>query len=279
MQIKTLKNKNQYIKTGSGIWVRNFLLKNVPYLDINNLISSNEYKQILDNEVANNSIRSPNINVEEFDHPNLIIISDGLGFEDVCRNVLDNLSEDITIVGTNGALRKWPLKNRFLDYYIANNPFVDIMKDLPKKTPSAKGIFSTRTYHEFVEEYDNVKYFYTPVSSKSYSGLSDSYGIKIDDYRNSLAAAIRFAHIFKSEKICLLCCDDVLKEKRIEAEKIGDFWIFPQQKAAHEVIDANVFWLNKNLRLDVSVIYNSCAMPFVNARFCEQNKIKEFFGV
>lgn len=279
MHIKTLKNNNQYIKTDSGIWVRNFLLKNVPYLDINNLISVGEYKQILENEVANNSIRSPNINAEDFYHPNLMIISDGFGFEDVCKDVLDNLSSEITIIGTNGALRKWPLKNRSLDYYVANNPFPDVLRDLPKKPTSAKGIFSTRTYHEFVEEYNNIKYFYTPVSSKSYSGLSANYGIKIDDYRNSLAAAVRLAHIFKSEKICLLCCDDVLKEKRIEAEKMGDFWIFPQQKAAHEVIDANVFWLNKNSRLDVSVIYNSCAMPFVNAKFCEKNKIKEFFGV
>ena len=274
--IKTLKNKNQYIKTNSGIWVRNFLLKNVPYLDINHLVSSNEYKQILNNEVNNKCIRSPNIDVEEFDHPNLIIISDGYGFETTCK-ALDDIP-DVTIVGTNGALRKWPLKNRPLDYYVANNPFVDIMKDLPKKTPSAKGIFSTRTYHEFVEEYDNIKYFYTPVSSKDYSGLNTNYGIKIDDYRNPLAAAVRLAHVFKSEKICLLCCDDILKEKRIEAEKVGDFWVFPQQITAHEVVDANLFWLNKNTRLEVSVIYNSCAIPFTNAKFCELDKIKEFFG-
>lgn len=279
MHIKTLKNKNQYIKTNSGIWVRNFLLKNVPYLDINNLISANEYKQILENEVANNSDRSPNINTEDFYHPNLIIVSDGFGFETICKQVLNDLPSEVTIIGTNGVLKKWPLVDRDLDYYVANNPSADIMKDFPKKSITAKGIFSTRTYHEFVEEYDNVKYFYTPVSSKNYSGLSNDYGIKIDDYRNPLAAAVRLAHIFKSEKICLLCCDDVLKEKRIEAEKMGDFWVFPQQKAAHEVIDANIFWLNKNSRLDVSVIYNSCAMPFVNAKFCEQDKIKEFFGV
>lgn len=280
MRIKKLVNKNEYIQTKSGVWIRNFNKKGVPLLDINNLIAPHEFKQILLNEQENLRLSIPNIELEEFEHPDIVIISDGYGFESACRDVLEKLPKTITIIGVNGSLKKWPIKSRNMNYYLSNNPFREVMNDLPNRRTLPKGIFSSRVYHEFAEIYTGAKYFYDPVPSKTYGLKNASSQIKIDDYRNPLVAAIRFAQIVGCQRLCLLCCDDLLSFERVGNKKLTEnTWIFPQQIMAHEIIDGNLFWIKNSSIFPMSVVYNSCGLPFENADAIKTEDIAKYFGV
>jgi hypothetical protein len=113
MRIKKHSNKNEYLLTEQGMWVRNFTKKMVPYVDINQTISERDHFTFLKNEYANNARRNTWIDQENFYHGKILIASDGYNFD---ASIVDSLPSDVTIIGVHGTLVKWNAK-RSMNYY------------------------------------------------------------------------------------------------------------------------------------------------------------------
>ena len=106
MRIKKHPNNNQYVITPHNMWVRNFCLNNVPFVDLNETIKSSDHFLFLTNEVQNNFKKYQWVDSEQLFHPNVIIVSDGFDFKKN-HHILSQLPKNITIIGVNGALLKW----------------------------------------------------------------------------------------------------------------------------------------------------------------------------
>ncbi len=74
------KSRNEYINVGP-YWIRNFAKLSVNPVDINSLYEDDEIKTLIENELANSKLNSPNLLEESFKFKNVLIISDGFGFE------------------------------------------------------------------------------------------------------------------------------------------------------------------------------------------------------
>lgn len=274
MRIKKHSNKNKYLSTDSGIWVRDFCASAKRYEDINHLILQKDFSILLNNELENRKGRYSNIDNENIVMHNIVIVSDGYDFEDK-QEILANLPDDVFIIGTNKALKRWSLMGRkTMNYYVVNNPYVDSMSFLPEKY-FPKCISSTRTYFEFLKKYRGIKYTYFPVSEECYSGLNIDSSYKIDDYRNPICAAIGLAYKFGVQKLVLFCCDTSFEDNRPGAEKLENgLWIYPQQKVSHELIDANLYWLSTQ---NVKICEHTNGYKFNNATYIKEENIIGFF--
>lgn len=278
MRIKKTIDGNQYLMTDQNKWVRNFTKPTVPFVDINNTIDPRDHFLFLKNEVQNNLRRYSWIDSEKFHHPNIVIVSDGFDFQRK-QKLLAELPKDVTIIGINGSLAKWELP-RSMNYYVANNPYKDCMKYLPRgKKTYPKCIASARTNFEFLENYRGTKFKYYPVNETSYSTL----GIKevswqIDDYRNAVCAAIGLAYHFNAEKVLLLCCDDAFKEERPGAKKLDNgLWLYPQQEIAHGLIDGNLYWLKNQSYKEIYIGDCSNGPNYKNSTYICEERIANFW--
>src|ERR1019366_4413894 len=101
-RIKKHANKNEYLLTEAGIWVRNFHRLVVPYLDINKLTEESDYARILKNEIINGKTRHPWVDSEDLSHDEMVIVSDGYGFKEV-HKILAKLNKRVAIMAVNGA--------------------------------------------------------------------------------------------------------------------------------------------------------------------------------
>lgn len=281
MRIKKHQNKNQYICTPQNMWVRNFTLQNVPYIDLNETIKKDDYPIFLNNEIQNSFKKYPWIHTEKFLHSDAIIVSDGFKFSEN-HKILAKLPKSVSIIGVNGALSKWENANRNINYYVVNNPYKECMRFLPRnKRILPTCIASQRTNYQFLEYYNGIKFRYYPVNEKTYStkGMKETQW-QIDDYRNPICAAIGLAFRFGVQKLLLLNCDDVFETERPGANMIENgMWIYPQHEVAHGLIDANLYWLKSQDYMDVIIGNCSSGPKFTNALNIEANKILEFFGV
>jgi hypothetical protein len=100
---------------------------------------------------------------------------------------------------------------------------------------------------------------------------------QIDDYRNSICAAILLAFRFHVRKLLLFCCDDAFDIERPASEKLENgLWIYPQQNVAHDLIDANLYWLS-NQEYEVAIKDHSSGPKYKNAGYIPMEGILDFF--
>lgn len=279
MKIKKYPNGNQYLMTPSGMWVRNFTLQNVPLLDINNTIDSEDHFLLITNEFENGIKRYAWIDTEKFYFPNVIIVSDGFNFKE--KHSIINKIKDIgsaTIIGVNGSLKKWTC-DRNMSFYLTNNPYEECLGDLPRKRMLPRCIASCRTNFRFLNNYNGTIFRYHPVGEKSYSGTGSKEAMwSIDDYRNPVCAAVGLAYKFGVEKLLLMFCDESFKEERPGAIKLENgLWTYPQQVKAQEAIDANLHWLKSEEYRDVKTGSFSDGLNYKSAAYINEEEILEFF--
>lgn len=271
--IKIHSTKNEYLYAGDGFWVRNFTKFPLKPYDINeSLASTRDIKIFIENELQNNKKLLPKIDSEEIIAENIIIVSDGLLFEKK-QKILEELPKDIVVIGVNGSLKEWNC-NRRMNYYVVNNPYKECMDYLPKNfKTNPRVIASTKTYSDFIINYKGLIYLYSPVNNRMYNGVYTNSEYFIDDYRNSICAAIGLAYHFSVKNLFLLCCDDVKEKEKPGMVKIENYWLYPQQITAHKLIDANLYWLKK-----IKIGYNSYGLKYNNANYIEEENIKKFFN-
>ena len=255
MIVKKHKNKNQYV-VSDGLYVRDFTLRDTVGIDLNKLSDRPAQDQFMLNEITNNSQKYPFIDGESFTHPTVVIVSNGLEFEEK-HLWLAHLPKHVCIIGVNGALKNWKMVGeqaavkKSMNYYVANNPYQECCSFLPERhSYYPRCVASVRTNPTFLERYNGLKYLYSPVDNDTYSGLSFKRQYEIDDYRNPICAALSLAYRFKANKICLLCCDDSFEKERPGTEQVDGVWRYPQQVITHNLVEANAFWLkNAKIRL------------------------------
>ncbi len=269
------KNKNDYIRTDSGVWIRN-LTKKAKALNINtDLASVEDYKTFIKNEAENSKLNLPNIDSEQLIVNKCVIVSDGYDFINK-QKLLLNLPKSVYVFAVNGTLSKWTIEKSILAYVI-NNPYSECMSFFPKHKYFPRCISSSRTYTDFIRDYTRKKglvYQYSPTPETNFAGVMRHAQYHIDDYRNPICAAISLAYRFGATKIALLCCDDSFKDNRPAAEMLENgLYQYPQQDISHEIIDTNLLWLNQ----EVKVVDHSSGKQYVNAPYIQEDKLVEFF--
>jgi hypothetical protein len=280
MKIKKYKT-NEYYLTEDGVWIRNFILDSKP-LDINKNISIPAYNLFLKNEFQNLKRKLQFFEPKSF--KKIVIISNGFDFENK-QKFLSNLNfKDVAILATNNSLSQWKLVGnncptelkRAITYYIVNNPYPECTKFLPTKHnyyPSC--VASCRTNSDFLNKYKGSVTLYHPVDNMYYSGVSNTADFSIDDYHNSICAAIGLAYKMNVQKLLLLGCDDSFKEKRSSSIQLENgLWTYPQQIFSQNIIDGNLFWL-KNTGIEIANC--SSGKNLLNATYIIPEHIEEFF--
>lgn len=284
MRIKLDKeSKNEYIFSG-GVWVRNFTKYNTKFLSLNNMVDNRDYELFLRNEIDNRSNNFSRIEEENFFFPKVVILSDGFDFENR-HQILRQLPSDVAIFAVNGALAKWGLLNapqKFINFFIVNNPYDECLKYLPRKHryfPSC--ISSLRTNFDFVQRYKGRIFTYEPTRERKF-GKPTNAKYYIDDYRNPICAAIGLAHQFGVQKLMLFCCDDSFKDERASAIKLENgLWCYPQQMKSQQIIDANLFWLKQQEDLEISISDYSSGSNYNYASYInnEEDVLKFFIDI
>lgn len=279
MKIKKHPTGNQFWMTPQKKWVRNFALPSVPFIDINDTIVKEDHFTFLRNEKINAIQRYPWIDSEHLGHENVVIVSDGYGFKEK-HKLLEKLPKNVAVMGVNGSLVKWE-SPRSMNYYVANNPYDECMKYLPRRAKTLpKCLASARTNSNFLLKYRGSKYRYYPVNERGYTTLGEKeVSWQVDDYRNAVCAALGLAYRFGAEKILLLCCDDVFAEERAGAVKLHNgLWMYPQHEVAHGLIDGNCYWL-KNIPFEEVFVTNHSSGPlYENAEYIGEDQWLSFFG-
>lgn len=280
MRIKNL-NKNKYIITKENIWVRD-LCSSSNNIDINQLYDK-EINLWLDNEFVNSKKNKLEFPIGEVKYDNIIICSDGYGWKHKQRTIGRIPNSLVKIIGTNGSLKNWEMVGesadlkRIMSFYVVNNPYKDCMSYLPNSHSYYPNIIcSTRTYPKFIEKYRNDPYFYKPSEGLNYSSTFNFINFTLDDYRNSICAAISFSWILGVKKLLLFCCDEAFEEERAGSVKMENgLYQYPQQIMSQNIIDKQLYWLKKN---DVEIFDHSSGIKYENAEYIDEDDILSFFS-
>jgi hypothetical protein len=274
IRIKKHRNRNDYILSKNGMWVRDFTKPLIKGVDINNLISIPDMQIMLENEMRNHDKLYQKIETEDFHYEKIVIIGDGYQCKEK-QKLLENLPNDVLIFGVNKAFAAWDCSRR-LNYYIVNNPYEECLFYYPPIVKSwPKCLASTRVYPDFIKHYKGTIYLYNPVVDEIYSGVKKEVNYFVDDYRNPVCAAICLAYKFKVKKLLLMSILDLYETERPGTEKHNDLWIYPQQKTAHSIIDANLYWLQK---AKISVVYNDSGPDYEFATYINDSEVKGYFN-
>ena len=277
--IYKVKNNNRYINS-DGVWVRDFTAKQAPFIDINNLFSEDEYGPIYNNESNNAKTRNPNIDSEHIKKQKILIVSDGFDFDNK-HKLLSTLPKDVGIIAVNGALNNWKLvgnipekEKRSIWLYVVNNPYDDCYWYLPKSSNYyPKCVASLRTNNRFITDYKGNIYFYSPTNNDKYIGPKFSHEYMVDDYRNSVVAAIGLAYRFGVEKLMLLGVDESFSIEKPGAVKLENgLWTYPQQIKSQNIIDSNLHWMK-----DIKVGYHTSGIKLKNATYIKEEEINKFY--
>lgn len=277
MRIKKYPSGNSYIKTPNGMWVRNLTALNVPFIDINRTVSDDDHFKFIENEFENNLQRYPWIDEENFYFEKAIIVSDGYGF-DKKHEILNELDDEVIIIGVNKVLKKWKNKRK-INLYVANNPYEECLNYLSsgsKINPTC--VFSERTYYGFLQNYTGARMFrYSPTQEESYSGtVSKGRKWYIDDYRNPICASLGLCYRFNIKKIMLFTCSEGFKDFRPGSTNLKeDIWIYPQQKIVNDIIDANMYWM-KDAKIDLASYSEAC--NYENANDIKEENVVEWIN-
>lgn len=277
-------NKNKYIKTENNIWVRDFtdIRKSQ---DINKLYNLSEVKLFLMNEFMNSKL---NLNLVEdirSKYDNVVIVSDGYDFSNK-HKILSDLPSAL-ILGVNGALKKWelvgekcPSEKRRNMYYIVNNPYKECMNYFPNNKFFPNCFASLKTNPNFIKNYKGEVYRYISSPILGIDNMQKDAEFFVDDYRNSVCAALYFAHIFEAKKILLLCCDDAFEKERPGSVSSGKgTWFYPQQNTSHNIIDIMCYWLMNQENKKIQIKDSSGGPYYNNVEYINSDKdIIEFFN-
>jgi hypothetical protein len=273
MLIKHHINKNEYCLSRSGHWIRNFTKPAVKPIDINDITPLEDMKLIVDNEFKNSIKRYQTM--ENTFHEKAIILGDGYAFEESVR-AIEELSADVIVIGVNKTFSRWK-SPRTLNYYVVNNPYQDCLYYYPQVITSwPRCIASSRTYPHFLEVYKGSLSIYSPICGEVYSGPYNDSDFFIDDYRNSICAAIGLCYKFKVKKLMLMSTLEMYQEERsgtIPAK--NGLWTYPQQKIANDLIDANLYWMQK-AKIDVG--YTNSGLDYEFATYINVADLKRFFN-
>lgn len=281
MIIKKHKNRNDYINTSDGVWVRNFAKTGVSPIDINNFLSEEDYRYVLNNEFKNRKVRFSDL-LQKDKYQNAVIVSDGFDFESK-QEILAKLSyKEVAIIATNGALRDWKLVGqkavlkRAITWFVVNNPYPECKKFLPMfHSYYPRCLASSRTNTEFVDKYKGDVLLYQPPINEHYSGCFHGGDGIIDDYRNPICAAIGLVYRLGIQRLLLLCCDDSFSTEKPAAEQLENgLWCYPQQKISQRIIDANLYWLTQS---GVQIADCSSGVKYENATYISVEEIPDFF--
>lgn len=277
LKIKKHSNGNTYLLAKSGHWIRNFCSSSFA-VDINNLTSSSDYNLFLENEASNKRFNLATLDVEMVQFPYCIIVSDGYKFDEF-HKIVEQLPEQVAVLSVNRSLAKWKA-NRKINYFIVNNPYPESLADFPRHRYFPPCVTSSKTFSPFVENYLKVGgavYKYSPVQETKFRH-ADNERIMIDDYRNPICAAISIAYHFRAHKIFLLCCDESFEQERPSAEKLANgLYTYPQQIRAHEVVDANLYWLKNHEYFKIDIGHFSHGPDYDNAEYIALEEIPKFF--
>ena len=288
MRIKKHPNKNRYLLTEGGIWVRDYTQDNVVRQDINQIVDPRDHAMILENEHKNARIGMPQIDNENIYHRNVLIVSNGYGFKERHR-LLSKIPSDVTVIAVNGALSSWELigkecpteEKRNIDYYVVNNPYQECLGFLPRKNRYyPRCIASVRTNPKFISHYKqrSTIYRYHPTSESGFSGLSNNALFTIDDYRNPICAALGLAYRFDAERIMLFCCDASFADERPGSIPVRDgLFSYPQQRTCQQIIDGYIYWMRQVEYRDIVVGDHSSCWKYENAEYIEDDGLTEFF--
>ncbi len=276
--IKKHKNKNQYLLTPKGHWVRDFT-RSAHSEDINNFIDEKEFPQLIKNELRIASMHLASIDREHVSAPNVLIVSDGYGFNEK-KELLKKLPRNVTVIGTNRSLANWS-KDLRMDYFVVNNPFKECMTYFPSINYFPKCIVSSRTNPDFIRRYRlnrGLLYQYSPVKDKVFGSANNSI-YTVDDYRNPICAAIGLAYRWGVKKLMLFCCDDVFEGERPGAIQLENgLYMYPQHQIGHGLIDACLYWLKRQEFSKVKVGNCSQGLEYENAEYIKDNDIVKFFN-
>lgn len=279
MRIKK-QNKNEYILS-DDIWVRNSF-SSFDSLDINNL-SKNDISLFLNNEIKNNKKKF--IKRDEFlniELENVIICSDGYQWEERQKILAEIPNKLVKIIGVNGSLSKWKMvgdlsdKKRVMSFYLVNNPYKECMRYIPRKHRYYPPLIaSVRTNPDFLEKYLEEPLFYTPTKDINYSGIKKEGCITLDEYRNSICAAISFCVKAKAKKILLFCCDESFSENKSGSKKMENgLYQYPTQIKSQKIIDSQFYWLKKH---KIKIADCSSGIKYENASYIKMEEIESFF--
>ena len=261
-------SRNEYIKV-DDLWIRNYTKQNVISKDLNSLYEEEELKTIIENEIKNSKVGSPNLLEENFQYENVLIISDGLGFDEH-KKLLDNLNPNFCVIAVNSAMTFWE-STRFPDFFLVNNPFESIFAQT-LKSGWPKLIASRRTNNKFITNYRNIKYFYDPTCNQKYqSPVAKKSSNHIDDYRNPICAALGCAWNFGAKNIVLAYCSNAYKKERPGCEQVDtEAWCYPQQILANKIINSYLFW-NKLANPNNNLYYTGIKNSFSFAKYLDQD--------
>lgn len=275
---KDLKTRNEYIFAG-GLWIRNFTKADAQYVNINQMVKSQDRSVIIKNDSSNRTLGLANIANERFRAPKVVIVSNGYKFEERCQ-FLRKLP-DVVVIAINRALAKWPLMNeeprRPINAYVVNNPYSECMSYLPKAYFPVC-VASQRTKTEFLKQYKGNVFLYepTPETNFGYSGTAPYF---IDDYRNPVCAAISLAYRLGVQRIMLLCCDDSFESERPAAEQLKNgLWTYPHHKVSHDIVNAHLYWLTHQENNEVLVADYSSGPEYEQAVYIkDEEEALKFF--
>ena len=279
MRIKKYK-KNEYILSKDGVWVRN-LCSSEKNFDINNFYEKE--KQIcLTNEFENIKKSLNNINLNN-NVPDIVICSDGFGWKEK-QFILSKIPNSrVKIIGTNGSLREWLMvgslsdTKRVMNHYLINNPYEEALSYLPTNHSYYPSLISSiRTNYNFINSYRNSDvYWYTPPREDNYSIPKNKIQNSLDDYRNSICAAVSFAYKIGAKKIFLLCCDESFKDHRSASIKMENgLYQYEQQIMSQNILDKQFYWLKKN---NVEIFDCSSGIKYENATYIKEEELISFF--
>jgi len=272
MIIKQHVNKNEYCLSRSGHWIRNLTKPVVKPFDINDITPLEDMKLILENEFKNSLKKYQRM--EETFCEKAVIIGDGYAFDESVK-AIESLPGHVVIIGANKAFAKWK-SQRTLNYYVVNNPYQDCLYYYPQIITSwPKCVASIRTHPHFLEVYKGLLYTYSPTSGEIYSGPDKDNTYFIDDYRNSICAAVGLCWKFRVKKLLLMSTLEMYKEERSGTIPVKDgLWTYPQQQMAHDLVDANLYWLQK-AKIDVG--YTNSGLDYEFATYITVADLKRFF--
>jgi hypothetical protein len=278
MRIKKFK-KNEYVLADGSIWVRNLKSKNIKPIDINYL-SSQDRDILLKNELEN--LKFPKkLDLSDIFYKNVIICSDGYGWEEKQKILAQIPTDKAKIICTNGSLNHWKMVGdsdlqRIINFYVVNNPYEDCLNYLPRNNFYFPNLLaSTKTNHKFISNYRGQIYFYKSTQEVNYSSPFDDIQTTLDDYRNPICAAVSFAYKLRAKKILLFCCDESFEDERPSAIRMdNNLYQYEQQILSQKIIDKQFFWLKEN----IEIFDHSQGIKHENATYINEEDINKIFN-
>lgn len=263
ISVKTTKDRNEY-SLADSIWVRNFAREDTKPLDINDLYTNDEIRICIENEVRNSKIIVPNISTENFDFKSVVIISNGYGFRENHKKLVESINnyDGRQVLSVNNTIISWNA-TKYPNFYLTNSfNKPSSMNFLPRL------ICSQRMDYDFLKNYRNNKFVYSPTPNYKFSSPNSiDETCFIDEYRNPICASISCSHKFRASRIFLAFCSEGYETKKEGMIDVGDgIFMYPQQILANNIINHMIFWYRYS-NPSVKIFYTGNKNSFSFAKY------------